>query len=44
MAVTVFIRYQLDPYKRAMFEQYAQALDRHHPAMRRRSPGLLDAA
>src|SRR3954447_9282865 len=24
MAVTVFIRYQLDPFKRAMFEQYAQ--------------------
>ena len=24
MAVTVFIRYQIDPFKRAMFEQYAQ--------------------
>jgi hypothetical protein len=24
MAVTVFIRYQLDPFKRAIFEQYAQ--------------------
>ncbi len=24
MSVTVFIRYQLDPFKRAMFEQYAQ--------------------
>jgi hypothetical protein len=24
MAITVFIRYQLDPFKRAMFEQYAQ--------------------
>ncbi|TMJ62550.1 MAG: NIPSNAP family protein [Alphaproteobacteria bacterium] len=24
MAATVFIRYQLDPFKRAMFEQYAQ--------------------
>ena len=23
MAVTVFIRYQLDPFKRAMFEEYA---------------------
>ena len=23
MSVTVFIRYQLDPFKRAMFEQYA---------------------
>jgi hypothetical protein len=23
LAVTVFIRYQLDPFKRAMFEQYA---------------------
>ncbi len=25
MAVTVFIHYQLDPFKRAMFEQYARA-------------------
>ena len=24
MAVTVFIRYQLDPFKRAMFEEYAK--------------------
>jgi NIPSNAP len=24
LAVTVFIRYQLDPFKRAMFEQYAR--------------------
>ena len=24
MTVTVFIRYQLDPFKRAMFEQYAR--------------------
>jgi hypothetical protein len=24
VAVTVFIRYQIDPFKRAMFEQYAQ--------------------
>lgn len=24
MAVTVFIRYQLDPFKREMFEQYAK--------------------
>ena len=24
MAVTVFIRYQLDPFKRAMFEQYSK--------------------
>jgi hypothetical protein len=24
MAITVFIRYQLDPFKRAMFEQYAK--------------------
>jgi hypothetical protein len=23
LAVTVFIRYQLDPFKRAMFEEYA---------------------
>ena len=24
MTVTVFIRYQLDPYRRAMFEEYAR--------------------
>ena len=24
MSVTVFIRYQLDPFKRAMFEEYAR--------------------
>jgi len=24
MAITVFIRYQLDPYKRATFEEYAR--------------------
>jgi len=24
LAITVFIRYQLDPFKRAMFEQYAK--------------------
>ncbi len=24
MSVTVFIRYQIDPYKRAMFEEYAK--------------------
>jgi NIPSNAP len=24
LAITVFIRYQLDPFKRAMFEQYAR--------------------
>src|SRR5215470_8365878 len=24
MTITVFIRYQLDPFKRAMFEKYAQ--------------------
>ncbi len=24
MTVTVFIRYQIDPFKRAMFEEYAQ--------------------
>jgi hypothetical protein len=25
LAITVFIRYQLDPFKRAMFEQYARS-------------------
>jgi hypothetical protein len=24
LAITVFIRYQLDPFKRAMFEEYAK--------------------
>ncbi|MDP1869522.1 MAG: NIPSNAP family protein [Bradyrhizobium sp.] len=24
MAITVFIRYQIDPFKRAMFEQYSK--------------------
>ena len=24
MTITVFIRYQLDPFKRGMFEEYAQ--------------------
>ncbi|HKG99185.1 MAG TPA: NIPSNAP family protein [Bradyrhizobium sp.] len=24
MSITVFIRYQLDPFKRALFEEYAQ--------------------
>ena len=24
LAITVFIRYQIDPFKRAMFEQYAK--------------------
>ena len=24
MAITIFIRYQIDPFKRAMFEQYAK--------------------
>jgi len=24
LAITVFIRYQIDPFKRAMFEQYAR--------------------
>ena len=28
MTITVFIRYQLDPFRRGEFETYAQALDR----------------
>ena len=44
MAITVFIRYQLDPFKRAMFEAIRQALAHHHPEMRRRRVRLLDAA
>ena len=44
MAITVFIRYQLDPFKRAMFEEYAKKLAQHHSEMRRRPYRLLDAA
>jgi hypothetical protein len=38
--VTVFIRYQLDPFKRAMFEQYSKNWLTIIP----RSHRLLDAA
>jgi len=41
VTVTVFIRYQLDPFKRAMFEKYSQ---NWLTIMRRRSHRLLDAA
>ena len=44
MTVTVFIRYQLDPFKRAMFEEYAKRWLTHHSEMRRRPDRLLDAA
>ena len=44
VAVTVFIRYQIDPFKRAMFEQYAQLLAHHHSKGGWRSDRLLDAA
>ena len=44
MTVTVFIRYQLDPFKRAQFEQYSKNWLTHHPEMRRRPDRLLDAA
>ena len=44
MTVTVFIRYQLDPFKRAKFEEYSKTLAHHHPEMRRRPDRLLDAA
>ena len=32
MAITVFIRYQLDPFKRAAFEDYARVWLRRIPA------------
>ncbi len=32
MAVTVFIRYQLDPFKRVHVRAVCQALAHHHPA------------
>ena len=44
MTLTVFIRYQIDPFKRDQFEDYARALARHHPGVRRQLPRLLDAA
>ena len=44
MTLTVFIRYQLDPFKRNQFEEYAQALADDHPGLRRQLPRLLDAA
>lgn len=34
LAITVFIRYQLDPFKRPMFEEYAK-LAHDHSEMRR---------
>jgi hypothetical protein len=44
LAITVFIRYQLDPFKRTMFEDYAKRWLTIIPEMRRRSRRLLDAA
>ena len=44
MTVTVFIRYQLDPFKRAMFEAVFEELADHHSEMRWRTDRLLDAA
>ena len=44
MTVTVFIRYQLDPFKRALFEQYAKRWLVDHSKSGRRSARLLDAA
>jgi hypothetical protein len=43
LAATVFIRYQIDPFRRAMFEAYAKRWLTIIPQMRRRSAGLLDA-
>ena len=31
MTVTVFIRYQIDPFKRALFEEYSKRWLVHHP-------------
>ena len=44
MTITVFIRYQLDPFKRGPFETIRKELADHHSEMRRRSRRLLDAA
>ena len=39
MTITVFIRYQIDPFKRALFEEYVETLACHHSPMRRRPHG-----
>ena len=44
MAVTVFIRYQIDPFKRAQFEQYAKRWLTIIPKAGGDLHGLLDAA
>ncbi len=44
MTVTVFIRYQIDPFKRAQFEEYAKQMALHHPGLRRRPDRLFHAA
>ena len=45
MTITVFIRYQLDPYKRDGFENYAlQLAEDACPEMRRRPRRIPDAA
>ena len=44
MTITVFIRYQLDPFKRAHVRAVLKKLAHHHPEMRRRPARLLDAA
>ena len=44
MTITVFIRYQIDPFKRAQFEAVFETLAHHHPEMRRRPDRLLHAA
>ena len=43
MSITCFIRYEIDPYQRAAFAQYADD-GPSHPALRRRSPRLLPSA
>ena len=41
MTITVFIRYQLDPFKRAMFEEYSK--NWISPDLKVQMPGIMPA-
>jgi len=40
MAITVFIRYQLDPFKRGMFEEYSRRWLTIIPKCRMKAPTI----
>ena len=44
MTITCFIRYEIDPFQREAFREYAAQLAHDHPALRRRPRRLLPAA